>query len=391
MVFVGIVIVVFFLYWFMFALKLMGNSAKVLTGCTASEFFANSSNPFSGVIIGMVATILLDSSSTTTAIIVSLTGTVLTLDQAIYMVMGCNVGTTFTGQLVALSRIGNPEQLERVFSGACIHDMFNYYSVVIFVPLELITGYLEWITGLMVRNVNADGGGEEWEVRVKIKNGFDYNILDHCSIMYRFSHSHPFPFFVVDILRSIFVHCFIIQGPAKKLVEPLADRVIRNNSGLIRKVALQEASCDLGGGYYPIICEPGEPTAATCSQTGLISCDRTTNHCPIMFSPNATVHDDKVSGGVMLFLAICLLFICLAGLVAVLAKLMSAVSHRVIYKTTSLNGYALICLGTGLTMLMQSSSVTTSALLPLVGVGAIRLEQLYPLALGANVGTVRFF
>jgi solute carrier family 34 (sodium-dependent phosphate cotransporter) len=173
------------------------------------------------------------------------------------------------------------------------------------------------------------------------------------------------------------------------MVEPFGDLIIRSNSGLIKKVALEEANCDLGGGYYPIICEPGDPTFATCPQTGLISCDKTTNKCPLMFSPNATVHDDKVSGGVMLFLAICLLFLCLAGLVAVLAKLMSAVSHRVIYKATSLNGYALIALGTGLTMLMQSSSVTTSALLPLVGVGAIRLEQLYPLALGANVGTVR--
>lgn len=339
MVAIGVFLVLFFLYWFMFALKLMGNSAKVLTGCTASTFFASSTNPVSGVIIGMVATMLLDSSSTTTAIIVSLTGTVLTLDQAIYMVMGCNVGTTFTGQLVALSRIGNKDQLERVFAGACVHDMFNYFSVVIFLPLEVLTGYLAWLTGLMVSGAEADGGGEEWE------------------------------------------------GPAKKIVEPLADRVIKSNSGLIKKVALGEATCEEGGGFYPIICEPGEPTAATCSQTGLISCDKTTNNCPLMFSENATYEDDKVSGGVMLFLAICLLFICLAGLVMILSKLMNAISHRVIYKATSLNGYALIVIGTGITMLMQSSSVTTSALLPLVGVGAIRLEQLYPLALGANVGT----
>jgi solute carrier family 34 (sodium-dependent phosphate cotransporter) len=168
-VFLGFLSVLFMLFWFLFALKLMGTSAKVLTGCTATQFFANSSNPLSGVIIGMVATILLDSSSTTTSIIVSLTGTVLTLDQAIYMVMGCNVGTTFTGQLVALSRLGNPDQLERVFAGACIHDMFNYYSVVVFVPIEVIFGYLSWITHLMVSGVNNDGGGEEWEVRTRDK------------------------------------------------------------------------------------------------------------------------------------------------------------------------------------------------------------------------------
>jgi solute carrier family 34 (sodium-dependent phosphate cotransporter) len=173
------------------------------------------------------------------------------------------------------------------------------------------------------------------------------------------------------------------------MVEPLGDLVIISNSKLIKTVALETANCDDGGGFYPIICEPGEPTYATCPQTGLITCSKDTGKCPLMFSSTATQHDDRVSGGVMLFLAICLLFLCLAGLVAVLSKLLCSVSHRVIYKATSLNGYALICLGTGITMLMQSSSVTTSAVLPLVGVGAIRLEQVYPLACGANIGTVR--
>ena len=44
-------------------------------------------------------------------------------------------------------------------------------------------------------------------------------------------------------------------------------------------------------------------------------------------------------------------------------------------------------LGAVLTVLVQSSSVFTSALTPLVGVGVVRLERMYPLTLGSNLGT----
>lgn len=70
-----------------------------------------------------------------------------------------------------------------------------------------------------------------------------------------------------------------------------------------------------------------------------------------------------------------------------LQKLMMGVSTRIIYKSTDLNGYVSIVIGCGITILVQSSSITTSVLTPLVGLGAIRLEQMFPLALGANIGT----
>ena len=38
-------------------------------------------------------------------------------------------------------------------------------------------------------------------------------------------------------------------------------------------------------------------------------------------------------------------------------------------------------------MLVQSSSIFTSALTPLVGVGILHLDRMYPLTLGANIGT----
>merc|ERR1719331_3238053 len=52
-----------------------------------------------------------------------------------------------------------------------------------------------------------------------------------------------------------------------------------------------------------------------------------------------------------------------------------------------LTGYLSIAVGFGLTILVQSSSITTSALTPLVGVGVIKVERMYPTVLGANIGT----
>ena len=50
-------------------------------------------------------------------------------------------------------------------------------------------------------------------------------------------------------------------------------------------------------------------------------------------------------------------------------------------------GYLAILVGAGLTFLVQSSSVFTSTLTPLVGMGVISLKRMYPLSLGANIGT----
>lgn len=62
-------------------------------------------------------------------------------------------------------------------------------------------------------------------------------------------------------------------------------------------------------------------------------------------------------------------------------------STRIIYKATNINGYLAMLIGVGVTILVQSSSITTSTFTPLVGLGVIRLEQMFPITLGANIGT----
>lgn len=124
----------------------------------------------------------------------------------------------------------------------------------------------------------------------------------------------------------------------------------------------------------------------TCD-VGIISCDKKTNSCPAFFQNGATQADDKVSGGVCLFLSLVILVICLLALVSLLQKMLMGTSTRIIYKSTNINPYIAMLVGVGMTILVQSSSITTSALTPLVGLGVIQVEQMLPLTLGANIGT----
>jgi sodium-dependent phosphate cotransporter len=333
--FLGLLAVLFFLYFFLFGLELLGSGAKVMGGCSAGELFGDETNPIAGLMIGILATVLLQSSSTTTSIIVSLVGAdSVSVKQGIYMIMGANIGTSVTNTIVAIGHMGDGDQLERAFAGATVHDMFNFLSVACLLPLEVVTGYLYRLTEACVKNAETKDG-EKWE------------------------------------------------GPLKKIIGPLASKIIIANKDVIKSVA-KGGSC---AEFYPIVCEDDEnPTKSTCS-VGLISCDKGTDKCPAFFQTDATRKSDQTSGLVVFIIGLGILFICLFGLVNLLQKLLLGTSTRIIYKATNLNGYLAMLLGAGITILVQSSSITTSALTPLVGVGVLRLEQMLPLTLGANIGT----
>jgi sodium-dependent phosphate cotransporter len=230
--------------------------------------------------------------------------------------------------------LGDGDQLERAFAGATVHDMFNFLSVAVLLPLEAASGYLYHLTKACVKNAEQKDG-ESWE------------------------------------------------GPIKKIIAPLGNMIIIANKDVVKDVA-GGGSCD---DFYPINCtDPENPTQKTCD-VGLIACDKTTDKCPAFFQSEATQKDDQTSGLVVFIIGLGILFVCLFGLVSILQKMLLGTSTRIIYKATNINGYLAILLGAGMTILVQSSSITTSVLTPLVGMGVLRLEQMYPLTLGANIGT----
>jgi len=85
----------FFLYFFILGLKFLGDGAQVMTGCAAGALFGDDLNPVSGLMIGIICTVFLQSSSTTTSIVVTLVGVgAISVNQGIYMIMGSNIGTS---------------------------------------------------------------------------------------------------------------------------------------------------------------------------------------------------------------------------------------------------------------------------------------------------------
>jgi sodium-dependent phosphate cotransporter len=109
--------------------------------------------------------------------------------------------------------------------------------------------------------------------------------------------------------------------------------------------------------------------------------------CPAFFRESASESQDKVAGVLCFFLAVVIIFICMVGMMWVIQKLLFGLTTKVVYTATNCNGYVGIVFGTGLTLITQSSSITTSTLIPFAGAGALRLQQMYPLVLGANMGT----
>ena len=65
---------------------------------------------------------------------------VLSVSQAIPMIMGANIGTTVTNTIVALPQSSNRDEFRRAFAGATVHDMFNWLCVLILLPIEEISG-----------------------------------------------------------------------------------------------------------------------------------------------------------------------------------------------------------------------------------------------------------
>jgi sodium-dependent phosphate cotransporter len=96
---------------------------------------------------------------------------------------------------------------------------------------------------------------------------------------------------------------------------------------------------------------------------------------------------DVVGGTVIAVFAIILLFAALWLLVKMLRGLIQGRLSGVFNKALFRNGATAFVVGIIMTVSVQSSSVTTSLIVPLVGAEVLRLQQVFPYLLGANVGT----
>ncbi|MGD9170889.1 MAG: Na/Pi symporter [Candidatus Thiodiazotropha sp.] len=276
--------IAFLVYLLLVAVGMIGSGFKMAAGPQAKVLFEFASNPVTALVIGVLATALIQSSSTVTSIIVGLVAGGMPVEIAIPMVMGANIGTTVTNTIVSLGMVRQGEDFRRAFAAATIHDFFNVLSVVIFLPLEVMFGFLEkmgaYLASLMV-------GGESMSVK-----GFNF---------------------------------------IKPLVKPPLN-------------LLKDTFGSMG------------------------------------FS-------DLIVGAVLIILGITLIFFVITAIGKILKVVMVGKAKVILHNAVGRGPVSGITSGTLITVLVQSSSTTTSLIVPLAGSGVFSLRQVYPFTLGANIGT----
>ena len=266
------------LYLFLVGIKGLSSGIKLLGGDFAQQVMSTTGNPFVALFIGILATTLFQSSSTTSSLIVAMVGSgTVTLSGAVPMIMGANIGTTVTNTLVSIGHIQRGNEFKRAFQAATIHDFFNLLAVLVLFPIEYFFGILE---------KTATGLG--------------------------------------TLLFGTISSEEVFQSPVKAAVKWGSKHI-------------QSLSFDNTALY-------------------------------IILS---------------VLLTFAMLFVIVKLLRSLVLEKVEAFFDTYIFKTA----LRAMIFGVLLTISVQSSSITTSTIVPLAGAGVLSLRQIYPFTLGANIGT----
>lgn len=173
------------IFLFLFSIYLVGNSFRLFDG-DAEQLLGQGKNPFLAFFIGMLATALIQSSSTTTASIVALVAAgKLGLAAAIPFIMGANIGTAITSTIVALGHIGNAREYPRAISAASLHDIFNVISAIFLLLLEYFFGMLSSLSSFFGEIINTQD--------TSMLNGLFFYLSDGAEYLIRLTSTPSFP------------------------------------------------------------------------------------------------------------------------------------------------------------------------------------------------------
>ncbi len=161
--------VVLLVYLLLVGVGVIGAGFKWISGGAegAAKIFEFASNPVVGVILGTLATALVQSSSTVTSVIVGLVAGGVPVSIAVPMIMGANMGTTITNTIVSLGNFSERKAFRNSFQAATVHDFFNFFCILIFLPIEILFSPLEKLGGYAAR---LFAGGPDASVS-------DFNVL----------------------------------------------------------------------------------------------------------------------------------------------------------------------------------------------------------------------
>lgn len=176
---IGIVIALLIFLW---SLDLMTGTFQVIGNETVIKVLQITSNPFISLFIGLFITAVIQSSSTSTSLIVAIVASgSLSLENAIPMIMGANIGTTLTSTIVSLSYITNNKEFKNALTTGVMHDFFNIMTVMILFPLE----YYYNILSKLASSLAAIFGGTEnsdgirSEIKFQVFDGFNNYLIEN--------------------------------------------------------------------------------------------------------------------------------------------------------------------------------------------------------------------
>ena len=278
------ILVLALLYLFLTGVELLGGGFKSLGKDLVDGLFKGVSNPIGGLFVGLLATVLVQSSSVSTSVIVGLVASgVVGTGDAVPMIMGANLGTTVTNTLASLGHVRHDIEFRRAFAAATVHDFFYILAVIVFLPIELATGYLSESASWLTDKIIGSSGAE-------------------------------------------------FKSPLKAAVK-------------LPATWIKELLSSIGA-------------------------------------------QGDVKGGLMIVLGLIFIFLALAYITKNMRLLVADRVEVAINRALSAgSGIVAILIGTLITISVQSSSITTSVLVPLAASGVLTLENIYPVTLGANVGT----
>ena len=145
---------------FLFSLDLMISSLQQLGAEVNSTILLATSNPFTGLFIGLLVTAIIQSSSTTTSLTVALVASgSLTLEGAVPIIMGANIGTTITSTIVSLSFINHKKEFRRAVSAGTYHGFFKIITALILFPLEYNFHFLSGLAQFIATNFFHEPSG----------------------------------------------------------------------------------------------------------------------------------------------------------------------------------------------------------------------------------------
>ncbi|XP_032382637.1 sodium-dependent phosphate transport protein 2B [Etheostoma spectabile] len=355
------------LYLFICSLDVLSSAFQLVGGKAAGDIFQDNvilSNPVAGLVIGVLVTVLVQSSSTSSSIVVSMVSSgLLDVQSAVPIIMGANIGTSVTNTIVAVMQAGDRNEFRRAFAGATVHDFFNWLSVLVLLPLEVATGVLYKLTSLIIQSFNIQSGEDAPDL---------LNVI-----------TDPLTNAIIQLDKSVIAD--IATG----------DPAARNKS-LIKVWCKKETNTTFWNATVEN-CTAG----AVCWDEGNLTWTQMNSSwtdyqqkCKHIFV-NANLPDLAV-GLILLALSLLVLCTCLILIVKLLNSMLKGQVAVVIKKVLNtdfpfpfawVTGYIAMLVGAGMTFIVQSSSVFTSAITPLVGIGVISLERAYPLTLGSNIGT----